>query len=765
MALLATSDIISDLNTLATSDIVTDINLLATSDIVSDLNTLATSDIVSDLNTLATSDIVTDLNVLATSDIVTDINLLATSDIVSDLNTLATSAIVTDLNLLATTDAVDDMAILGASGVVANIATTAGAITNVNNVGGSIANVNTVASNLSGVNSFASRYRVDSSDPSSSLDEGDLAYNSTSNTLKYYNGSSWITIVAGSLTDVVQDGSPQLGGALDVNGNAIVSASNANISITPNGSGDVIIDGLKYPQSDGSSGQFLKTNGSAQLSWATVDTTIANDSIVEAKLDVSNAPSNGYFLQAQSGEGGGLTWAAVDLSSYAPLASPTLTGNPIAPTQSASNNSTRIATTAYADTAIANLVDSSPSALNTLNELAAALGDDANFSTTVTNSIATKAVLTGSTNNQLVSVTGANAISGEANLQFDGEVLKVLGNPTTVIGQDYNLSLDNDTDGATSGNAKTGILFRSAYNDNTSTDLAGITGGKENNSNGNYGSFISLNTRTNGVNSIAERVRITSTGNVGIGTNSPSAELHIDQAAGQITEIRASASSVYTKIIADDASGFSAIDFSHDLRFKDAGTERMRIASSGQLGIGGANYGSDGHVLTSTGASSAPAWEAIPGGGKILQVVSTTKNDTFTTNSENDYVDITGLSVAITPVATSSKILVLWHIAGSSGNNNTGMTRYRAFRGSTAISVGSGQGSRTVITGTFRDTYNNQGIGTEDGHIVDSPNTTSAVTYKIGTQGPAYINRSLYNENNDNGKTSASTITVMEIGA
>ena len=64
-----------------------------------------------------------------------------------------------------------------------------------------------------------------------------------------------------------------------------------------------------------------------------------------------------------------------------------------ATTQSASDNSTSVATTAYVTTAIANLADSAPSTLNTLNELAAALGDDANFSTTVTNSIATKAPL------------------------------------------------------------------------------------------------------------------------------------------------------------------------------------------------------------------------------------------------------------------------------------------------------------------------------------------------------------------------------------
>ena len=68
---------------------------------------------------------------------------------------------------------------------------------------------------------------------------------------------------------------------------------------------------LTLPVDDGTSSQYLQTNGSGVLSWATVNTTIADDSIVEAKLDVSNAPTNGQFLQAQSGEGGGLTWAAV----------------------------------------------------------------------------------------------------------------------------------------------------------------------------------------------------------------------------------------------------------------------------------------------------------------------------------------------------------------------------------------------------------------------------------------------------------------------
>ena len=96
-----------------------------------------------------------------------------------------------------------------------NIGTVVTNIDNVNLVGGSIANVNEVGNNIGTVNEFGERYKVASTDPTTSLDEGDLVYNSTANALKYYNGSAWITVVAGSLTDIVQDGTPQLGGNLD----------------------------------------------------------------------------------------------------------------------------------------------------------------------------------------------------------------------------------------------------------------------------------------------------------------------------------------------------------------------------------------------------------------------------------------------------------------------------------------------------------------------------------------------------------------------
>ena len=128
------------------------------------------------------------------------------------------------------------------AGISANISTVAGISANVTTVAGANSNITTVATNISGVNSFAERYRVGSSDPTSSLDEGDLAYNSSSNLLKYYNGSAWVGISPG-IADVASDTTPQLGGNLDMNGNDIVTTSNADLDLAPNGTGRVVVKG------------------------------------------------------------------------------------------------------------------------------------------------------------------------------------------------------------------------------------------------------------------------------------------------------------------------------------------------------------------------------------------------------------------------------------------------------------------------------------------------------------------------------------------
>ena len=90
---------------------------------------------------------------------------------------------------------------------------------------------------------------------------------------------------------IVEDTSPQLGNDLDVQTYDIVSTANRPITITPDGSGDVILDGLKYPQTDGQAGWFLKTDGAGQLSFATTDVLGDTSPQLGGNLDV-----NGYSI-------------------------------------------------------------------------------------------------------------------------------------------------------------------------------------------------------------------------------------------------------------------------------------------------------------------------------------------------------------------------------------------------------------------------------------------------------------------------------------
>ena len=94
------------------------------------------------------------------------------------------------------------------------------------------------------------------------LNAGDLFYDTSVNALKVYSGSAWQITTQTSLTEVSGDSTPQLGGDLDVNGNEIVSTSNGNIALTPNGSGVVRIDGSTGV--DISQGAISIKNGGSQ---------------------------------------------------------------------------------------------------------------------------------------------------------------------------------------------------------------------------------------------------------------------------------------------------------------------------------------------------------------------------------------------------------------------------------------------------------------------------------------------------------------------
>jgi hypothetical protein len=280
---LGTADAVADLAILGTADAVADMNTLGTAANVTNMDTLAgisanittVAGISSDVTTVAgdAADIATvaadsaDIQAVAADG--TDIGLVAgqisptnnistVAGISSNITTVAgnNANITTVAGISSNVTTVagissDVTAVAGDAtdiGTVATdlagsdtIGTVAGSISNVNSVGTNIASVNTTAANITGVNSFADRYRVGASDPTTSLDEGDLAYNTTDNALKYYNGTSWASITAG-LTDIVGDTTPQLGGNLDLNNSDITGTGDINITGTITGSGDLTID-------------------------------------------------------------------------------------------------------------------------------------------------------------------------------------------------------------------------------------------------------------------------------------------------------------------------------------------------------------------------------------------------------------------------------------------------------------------------------------------------------------------------------------------
>lgn len=159
-----------------------------------------------------------------------------------------------------------------------------------------------------------------------------------------------------------------------------------------------------------------------------------------------------------------------------------------------------------------------------------------------------------------------------------------------------------------------------------------------------------------------------------------------------------------------------------------------------------------GNVLT------AAQMNNLRGAFRVLQIVQATKANVFTTSSAT-YVDVTDLSVTITPSATSSTILVCMTVQTAA---QTGDAVVRLVRGATAIAAGTG-GSGYNGVGMASSSYPNS-MFTIATNFLDSPATTSATTYKVqalSNSGITHINRRGF----DASYGGFSTITVMEISA
>lgn len=175
-------------------------------------------------------------------------------------------------------------------------------------------------------------------------------------------------------------------------------------------------------------------------------------------------------------------------------------------------------------------------------------------------------------------------------------------------------------------------------------------------------------------NTFANRLVIDSSGNVGVGTASPSVRLDVadSQSVANLRSTGASNSTLnfYSSTSTLEAS-IASVNGGASLIFNTgaSATERFRIGSSGQLGVGGANYGTSGQVLVSGGSSAAPSWGTVLTRATAISTTSGTSHD-FTGIPSS----VKRITIIMSGVSTNGNSTLLFRIGDSSGVSATGYT-------------------------------------------------------------------------------------------
>ena len=179
-------------------------------------------------------------------------------------------------------------------------------------------------------------------------------------------------------------------------------------------------------------------------------------------------------------------------------------------------------------------------------------------------------------------------------------------------------------------------------------------------------------------------------------------------------------------------------------------------------------------IVNSTGAKSGIIGTTVgtPSGGKVLQVVQEVEigiGATTSTGGWDDEIDsgVLFLDTTITPSATSSKIFVMVNLNIGISVSNIGAF-WRIVRGSTPIYVPTAGGPTRQLTSAFPRSPSDGTIINSNAVYLDSPSTTSATTYKIEWRvqsGTAYLNRGGDNSDEVQIGRTASSMTLIEIGA
>jgi len=373
--------------------------------------------------------------------------------------------------------------------------------------------------------------------------------------------------------------------------------------------------------------------------------------------------------------------------------------------------------TGYTDTAVSNLVDSSPSALNTLNELAAALGDDANFSTTVTNSIATKLPLAGGT------MTGN--ISFAAGQTFDGRDVSADGS-----------KLDGIEAGATAD--QTGAEIKAAYEaeanaftDAQFTKLAGIEASADVTDTANVTAAGAL--MDSEVTNLAQ-VKAFDSSDYATAAQGTTADAALPRTGGAMTGAITTNSTFDGRDVAVDGAkldgieaGATADQTAAEIRaaveaatdsnvFTDADHTKLNGIATGATAYGDSDV--DTHLNTSTAATNEVLswtgtdydWVAQSGGGGALELYaenpsSPTAPSATGTNAVaigNGSTSSGSNSIAIGQSANAANGLALGKSATSNGSDATAIGPYARADANASTAIGasnSGQGAKTASGG------------------------------------------------------------------
>jgi hypothetical protein len=423
--------------------------------------------------------------------------------------------------------------------------------------------------------------------------------------------------------------------------------------------------------------------------------TKVSSSLIDANLTITGGTVDDTVIGSGTPAAGTFTTIGGTLAS-------SVTGT----TQSAGDNSTKIATTGYVETALANMVDSAPSTLDTLNELAAALGDDPNFATTVTNSIALKAPLANPTFTGSFTSPGIDDNANAIAITIDSS--ENVGIGVSSAGT-FRTKIKHSAASVT-----TGLGIEASANDSVlrifhSGSLAGF--------NATYSSTGAYVPMVFNVGAGGEAMRIDTSGKLNIGGSIMSELLNVQTASSSATamiEFRNTQSGTQIGMPANE----------NALIIKTADAERMRIDSSGNVGIGAAP--------NTTGFGGTFKYLGVNGGSGL----GTFNGQTSSVAANQEAAAFFGSTTGSSGLALLGGMQVINE--ANSASNAEGAVRFYTATGGSILermridrSGNVGIGTSSPSSGTH-SSYQNLVIG-------ETTSATSGLSFKAATSGSSAI--------------------------